>query len=98
MAVRYGLGKLTQDVLLNDIQKAMFYWYMGEIFYTITALLIRYTIGLFLLRICSKKAHRYIIYGVLGMMTVFSIFFFLLLMFQCKPISMLTNKPIISHL
>jgi hypothetical protein len=46
---------------------------MGAIFYTITTLFIRLSIGFYLLRICLIKVHLWIIKITMAIMTVFTI-------------------------
>jgi hypothetical protein len=49
---------------------------------------IKASIAIFLLRICVTKTHRMIIYIVTGITEVYSLFFFLLFVLQCRPTSL----------
>ncbi|CAG8960357.1 hypothetical protein HYFRA_00012431 [Hymenoscyphus fraxineus] len=87
ISVRYGNGRHTLDIPLTNIPIALRLWWLGEVFYTITTLLVRLTVALFLLRLSNRALHRWIIYITTGAYTIFSIFFFFLVIFQCDPIS-----------
>lgn len=63
------------------------YFLLGEVFYTITTVLLRLSIAVFLLRICVKRAHKYLIYATMIMIIIFSTFYFFLAIFQCQPTS-----------
>jgi hypothetical protein len=69
----------------------MYFW-LCELLYTLTTVLLRLSIAVFLLRICVKRAHKYLIYGTLMMVIVFSIFYLLLAIFQCQPTSYFWNQ------
>lgn len=60
---------------------------MGAIFYTITTLFIRLSIGFYLLRICLIKVHFRIIKITMAIMTVFTIVYFVFTIVQCSPLS-----------
>lgn len=86
--VYYGIGKHLIDVKsLADVYKAMEYWLILAILYTVTMTLLKVSIALFLLRIASKPWHRWILYGLIGVTVVFGLFFGCFLLFECHPIS-----------
>ncbi|KUJ22539.1 uncharacterized protein LY89DRAFT_302918 [Mollisia scopiformis] len=85
--VHYGTGQHITDIPLEHIPKALYYWWLCELFYTVTTVFIRLSIAVFLLRICVKPIHKYIVYGTLSMVIVFSTFYFFLVLFQCSPYS-----------
>ncbi|CAG8974144.1 hypothetical protein HYALB_00002781 [Hymenoscyphus albidus] len=87
ISITYGNGRHTLDIPLTNIPIALRLWWLGEVFYTITTLLVRLTVAVFLLRLSNRALHRWIIYITTGAYTIFSIFFFFLVIFQCKPIS-----------
>ena len=76
-----------QNIALQDIPRALYFWWLCELFYTITTVLIRVSIAVFLLRICVKPSHKYIIYGTLAAVIAFSTFYSFLVLFQCSPVS-----------
>ncbi|KAE9381535.1 hypothetical protein N431DRAFT_425107 [Stipitochalara longipes BDJ] len=85
--VHYGTGRHLEDILPKDIPRALYFWWLCELFYTITTVLIRLSIAVFLLRICIKPGQRWVIYGTLTMIISFSICYFFLVLFQCHPVS-----------
>jgi hypothetical protein len=48
---------------------------------------LKLSIGIFLLRICVSRTHKWIIYIVLAVVEIYSAFFFLLFVLQCRPSS-----------
>jgi hypothetical protein len=60
-------------------------WWTCEPLYVLTNMAIKASIAIFLLRICVTKTHRMIIYIVTGVTEVYSLFFFLLFVLQCRP-------------
>lgn len=90
--VKYGVGRHLKLIPLEDIPKALHYWYLCELFYTLTTLFIRLSIALFLIRICVKRIMKVIIYATMAGVTVFSIFYFFLALFQCSPIDYFWNQ------
>jgi hypothetical protein len=69
----------------------MCFW-LCEILYTLTTVLVRLSIAVLLLRICIKRVHKYLIYGTMVMVIVYSTFYFLLAIFQCQPTSYFWNQ------
>lgn len=85
--IHYGTGRHLKDISPEDIPKALYFWWLCELLYAITTASIRLSIALFLLRICINPSQRWVIYGTLTMVFSFSIFYFFLALFQCKPVS-----------
>jgi len=54
--------------------------------YTVTMCLLKFSICLFLLRIASKNWHRYVLYTIMAVTLVFSLFFGPFLLFECHPV------------
>lgn len=46
------------------------------------------SIGIFLLRICVTKTHKIVIWAITGVTELYSLFFFLLFVLQCRPTSL----------
>nr|CEG03762.1 unnamed protein product [Fusarium acuminatum CS5907] len=83
--VRYGTGKHHADIPQEDYPKAMQMWWTCEPLYVLTNMAIKASIAIFLLRICVHKAHVLVIWIVTGITEVYSLFFFLLFVLQCRP-------------
>jgi hypothetical protein len=60
-------------------------WWTCEPLYVLTNMLIKASIAIFLLRICVSRLHKAIIWAVTGITEVYSLFFFLLFVLQCRP-------------
>lgn len=59
----------------------------GEIGYIVTSLFLKFTVGVFLLRICSRRWHKWTICSMLAVCLVYHIFYVFMTVFQCQPIS-----------
>ncbi|GAP87406.2 putative integral membrane protein [Rosellinia necatrix] len=58
----------------------------GEITYVATGISLKLTVGIFLLRICSRKWHKITIYTVLVVCVGFNTFYIFMAAFQCRPV------------
>jgi hypothetical protein len=89
---RYGIGHHVADIPRQDYPKGMMYWWLGELSYTVTTVLLRLSISLFLLKICVNRSHKWIIWATMAGVAIFSTFYFLLAIFQCQPVSYFWNQ------
>lgn len=46
---------------------------------------LKFSIGVMLLRIAVDKVHKIIVWTVVGVLEVYSVFYFLLFILQCRP-------------
>lgn len=86
--MKYGTGQHISDLAIKDpagITKALMFWWLCEMFYTVTTVFLRCSVAVFLLRICERKVHKYIIYGTMVVVVLFSTGYFFLALFQCNP-------------
>jgi hypothetical protein len=60
-------------------------WWICDISYLVTALLLHFSIGLFILRICAKRIHKIMIYPTLATVFAFSIVYLLISILRCSP-------------
>ncbi|KAF7558008.1 hypothetical protein G7Z17_g330 [Cylindrodendrum hubeiense] len=86
--VHYGTGQHIGDIADENIPKAMQMWWTCEPLYVLTNMAIKASIAIFLLRICVHKYHKITIWVVTGVTEVYSLFFFLLFVLQCRPTSL----------
>ncbi|KAK6844008.1 hypothetical protein PG987_004868 [Apiospora arundinis] len=63
--VHYGTGRHNSDLKKEDVQDAMKFWWFCYIWYCVTMIASKISIGIFLLRITVVKIHKWIIYVVL---------------------------------
>ncbi|KAL7941093.1 hypothetical protein V8C42DRAFT_335763 [Trichoderma barbatum] len=91
--IHYGTGRHYWDIEhQEDIQEALKYWYFCYIWYCVTMIMSKISIGYFLLRITVERIHTWIIWGVMLLTVVTGIVFFFITMLQCAPISYFWNK------
>jgi hypothetical protein len=90
--VHYGTGRHHVDLPIDHINKARNCWWYCYLFYCITMITSKISIGWFLLRIAIKRIHSWIIYSAMFISVVAGIAFFFVCMFQCKPVSYFWNK------
>ncbi|KAK8058863.1 hypothetical protein PG994_009311 [Apiospora phragmitis] len=83
--VTYGTGHHFADIPTESFSKAMQMWWTCEPTYVLTNMAIKASIAIFLSRICIEKFHKIIIWSILALTEVYSLFFFLLFVLQCRP-------------
>ncbi|KAJ4324374.1 hypothetical protein N0V84_003935 [Fusarium piperis] len=92
IGVHHGTGRHHKDLDDEDIKQAMKYWWWCYLWYCITMIASKISIGYFLLRITVRKLDVWIIYGVMATTVCTGIVFFFVTLFQCQPISFFWNK------
>ncbi|KAF2786271.1 hypothetical protein K505DRAFT_380377, partial [Melanomma pulvis-pyrius CBS 109.77] len=90
--VHYGTGRHFEDLTEEGIYKALRYWWLCYIAYCLSMIAAKISISLFLLRITILKLQRRIIYTVMCLSVFTGIVFFLVTLFQCKPVSYFWNR------
>ncbi|KAL7958057.1 hypothetical protein V8C34DRAFT_284176 [Trichoderma compactum] len=90
--VHYGTGRHYWDLQPEDISEALKYWYFCYIWYCVTMILTKISIGYFLLRITVERIHTWIIGTVMLVTVVTGIVFFFVTMLQCAPVSYFWDK------
>lgn len=85
--VVYGTGRHHADLDLPDIKRAIKYWWFCFLFYALTMITSKLSVGVFLLRITVKKVHIWIIYFAMFASLLAGVLFFFVSLFQCWPIS-----------
>ncbi|KAK0105295.1 hypothetical protein ONS95_004321 [Cadophora gregata] len=76
----------------QNLTPAMMYWFSTELAYVLTTCILKMSIAVFLLRIAVKKSHRIILYVTTAGVIIFSIGYFLFLVFQCSPVDYFWNQ------
>ncbi|KAL7928217.1 hypothetical protein V8C35DRAFT_318684 [Trichoderma chlorosporum] len=91
--IHYGTGRHYWDIKdQQDIQEALKYWYFCYIWYCVTMIMSKISIGYFLLRITVERIHTWIICVVMLLTVVTGIVFFFITMLQCAPVSYFWDK------
>ncbi|KAI6955074.1 hypothetical protein KC318_g13265, partial [Hortaea werneckii] len=62
--VAYGTGRHLSEIEPASAETALAFWFFCEVWYTISTVLLKVAIGLFLLRVASKRSHVWIIWIV----------------------------------
>ncbi|KAI1336575.1 hypothetical protein F5Y15DRAFT_203546 [Xylariaceae sp. FL0016] len=86
--VGYGTGRHFADIEEGNIPKAMQMWWTCEPLYVLANMFIKASIAFFLLRLCVSKLHRMIVWAAFAIAELYSVFFFLLFVLQCRPTSL----------
>ncbi|KAH8736571.1 hypothetical protein BGZ61DRAFT_341393 [Ilyonectria robusta] len=86
--VRYGTGQHIANIPQEDIPRAMQMWWTCEPLYVLTNMAIKGSIAIFLLRLCVHRTHKITIWVVTIVTEVYSLFFFILFILQCRPTSL----------
>lgn len=92
--VHFGTGRHHKDLPNENVHKAMNYWWYCYLFYSVTMITSKLSIGWFLLRIAVKRIHSWIIYASMFISIIAGSVFFFVTLFQCRPISHFWNKDI----
>lgn len=75
------------DVQFTDLPNALKARWLGEIAYILTSVFLKFTVGLFLLRICSHVWQSTVIWGVLAIVLIFNIVYMFIAVAQCQPVN-----------
>ncbi|KAK5652593.1 hypothetical protein OQA88_10354 [Cercophora sp. LCS_1] len=76
-----------QTDMIKAESTALLSWFICEVIYAPLSALIRTSISLLLLRIAVVKLHRRIIHATVVVVWITAVLYFLLLLFQCSPVS-----------
>ncbi|KAJ1334080.1 hypothetical protein MN608_04083 [Microdochium nivale] len=85
--VSYGTGKHHKELSNENITKAISHWFLCQLFYAVTMIVSKMSIGFFLVRVTVRRMHTYIIWAAVAISIVAGLTFFFVVLFQCNPIS-----------
>ncbi|OJJ45873.1 hypothetical protein ASPZODRAFT_133747 [Penicilliopsis zonata CBS 506.65] len=83
----YGTGRHLTQLTNHQRTTAMKYWFFCDIGYCISSVLCKISVSIFILRITIHRVHRWVIMTVATLVAIAGIFFFILMLVQCNPIS-----------
>ncbi|KAH7402831.1 hypothetical protein BKA66DRAFT_564726 [Pyrenochaeta sp. MPI-SDFR-AT-0127] len=92
VGVRYGTGRHDHDLSIAGIEHARHCWFLCYLFYSVSMICSKLSIGFLLLRISIKKIHTWILYAAMFTSIVAGGTFFFVCLFQCHPVSYMWNK------
>ena len=87
-----GTGLHRADLSPEGAAIALRAWWLCEVLYAPTVLLIRTSVGVFLLRIANNRTHKWIIYVDLAIIWAVSVAFLVVAVLQCRPASFFWNQ------
>ena len=67
-------------------------WWIAELGYVSCTTVLKISIGFFFLRVCVKRFQKIIIWVVVSIVTAYSIYYFFIVIFQCRPVSFFWNR------
>lgn len=87
VGVSYGLGAHVEHVPEVNRPKALVYKWAGQVAYIVVSTLVKFVVGIFLLRLCvNNNWQRLTIIVLLIVVGVFNAFYVFVAIFQCQPI------------
>lgn len=92
--LRYGTGLHYDELDPDRAEIALLYWFLCEVWYVFASGLGKIAVGVFLLRICVKPWHKWVIKLLNAGTVVFCTFYFIIFVIQCHPVkSFWTETP-----
>ncbi|KAJ5669587.1 hypothetical protein N7462_010657 [Penicillium macrosclerotiorum] len=83
-----GIGHSQRDFKSLEVyKKALTWWWLGQMLYLWASAVAKISIALALLRLTVKRIHRMILWGIIGLVIVIGLMFWLILLLDCQPIS-----------
>ncbi|KAJ5360929.1 hypothetical protein N7517_010120 [Penicillium concentricum] len=83
----YGIGqKLDTLIERGTMETAMFWWWLGQTSYVWTCALAKLSIASALLRLTVSKAHKLVLWAVIGVTCTVGLVFWFMLTLQCQPV------------
>jgi hypothetical protein len=79
-------GKRIEELSVDAAALSLRAWFICEVLYSPVTLAIRASVCVVLLRLASERVHIWIIWINFVLITIVSIVFFFLLLFQCSPV------------
>lgn len=83
----HGSGVKRENLTDWQAQTALNYWYLCEVFYTLSTSLLKIAVGFFLLRITINPIHIWIIRAIMIITAFVGTTYTILVLCQCRPMS-----------
>ncbi|KAH7026737.1 uncharacterized protein B0I36DRAFT_248763 [Microdochium trichocladiopsis] len=83
----HGTGQHHAALEPEQVTTAISYWFVCQLFYALTMIVSKVSIGYFLVRVTVRRLHAWIIWAAVAISIVAGITFFFVVLFQCHPIS-----------
>ncbi|KAL3423270.1 integral membrane protein [Phlyctema vagabunda] len=85
--IKFGLGRHMKDIPPHQVPVGAKMIFICELLYVVTTAITKASIGVYFLRLSSRRYQSTIIYSTLVVVTAFSTIYFFFLLFQCHPIA-----------
>ncbi|KAL2062255.1 hypothetical protein VTL71DRAFT_6521 [Oculimacula yallundae] len=92
LGISHSMGMHLAEIPLENLTPAMMYWFSTELAYVLATCALKMSVAVFLLRIAVKKSHKIILYTTSAGVMIFTVGYFLFLVFQCSPIDYFWNQ------
>ncbi|KAJ4002747.1 hypothetical protein NW752_009399 [Fusarium irregulare] len=92
LGVTIGTGRHHADLETEQVYSAMMCWWFCYLWYCLTMISCKLSIGYFLLRVTTEKIQRIIIYLAMFSTALSGAIFFFVTVFQCHPVSFFWDK------
>ncbi|KAF5862995.1 hypothetical protein ETB97_010927 [Aspergillus alliaceus] len=91
---KYGFGQEMNWFVDKPgyLRYALLYWWLGQNFYLVTAIIAKLSIAMTLLRITPNRVHAVILYTVSGLTLLVGAVFVLVSIFECTPVDFFWNR------
>ncbi|KAL2837339.1 hypothetical protein BJY01DRAFT_258397 [Aspergillus pseudoustus] len=83
-----GIGHEMKDFKsLTSLEHALLVWWLGQMLYLWASAVSKVAIALALLRLAVKRRYRIILWTIIGVVIAIGLVFWLVLLFDCQPVS-----------
>ncbi|KAF7595303.1 hypothetical protein BBP40_006552 [Aspergillus hancockii] len=93
---KYGFGQeltwFMDKAKPGYLRYALLYWWLGQNFYLVTAIVAKISIAMTLLRITVIKIHTVILYTISALTVLVGSMFILVSIFECTPVDFFWNR------
>lgn len=87
LGVSHGLGAHVEHVPEDQRPKALIFKWAGQIAYIVVSTMVKFVVGIFLLRLCVNNGwQRITIWVLLVLVGLFNAFYVFVAVFQCQPV------------
>lgn len=87
LGVSHGLGAHVEHVPEDERPKALVFKWAGQIAYIVVSTMVKFVVGIFLLRLCVNNGwQRITIWVLLVLVGLFNVFYVFVAVFQCQPV------------
>lgn len=100
LGVSHGLGAHVEHVPVDQRPKALVWKWAGQVAYIVVSTMVKFVVGIFLLRLCVNNGwQRITIWVLLILVGLFNAFYVFIAIFQCQPVAFYwwrytTNPPV----